>query len=336
MQPPFEFFEHSEDERIYLQFPGLKIQNSPAFYLILRGITGTLKLTQTYRKVTFVQGVDFLKLESQSSYQAEGLISSNEVSEDLKSGILDVIRIVRTKCKSDIHNILDYLSDGLTMEDLSRVLENKRLIRRNKDFFESLNNELCNFYYHFHKDNHTLAFLHLYRVLEYVSYSFPVIYASRTKDFAKSFNELKKLFAGDKDQGELKVFNTFIAHVLASEKDYNSLTIDINITANNEYNASKIYETIKKICDKSIFDEQSCIDGSKLVVKFPQFSSFIITVRNRFFHLKNSQDVNMKSTDIVDSDHFFSLINRQCAYFIGLIILSVISEAYFDRESLKH
>ena len=98
----------------------------------------------------------------------------------------------------------------------------------------------------------------------------------------------------------------------------------------NEAN-QRIYKTILHICDKNTFDEPRNAENSRISIKFSEFSSFIITIRNRFFHLKNSQDNNIQSVDIVDSDHFFSLINRKCAYFLSLVTLVVIKNSYFQK-----
>ena len=331
MIEPFEYSENFEEHRIFTIYPNLKIQNSPAFYLLLRGITGTLKIEQTFRNEIFNQEVDLLNERSIDASSREVDIEKKIINADLKPGILNLIEVLKIKCKSDIEILPKYISETYTLEDLSRVLSDRATIHRNKDFFKSLNYEFSNFYYFTHINSHTVAFLHLYRILEFVSYSFPLMYAVSTKDFNKSFNELKSLFSGDKDQGELNVFKKFINNIVSAEKDYKKLTIDIFITSElPEYN-ERIYKTILRICSREIFDESKSVENSKLSIKFPEFSSFIITLRNRFFHLKNSQDSNMHSIDIVDSDYFFSLINKKCAYFLSLITFVIIKKSYFEN-----
>jgi hypothetical protein len=326
---PFEFYEQFEDQQIYTQYPNLKINDSPAFYLLLRGIIGTIKIKQTFRDVTFNQTVDLLKpTMARASVVSE--TDNQEVAGDLSFAISGMLQILRTRCKPDIEVLPKYIADSFTLSDLSELLANRALIHRNKVFFESLNNEYCNFYYHTNNKSHTVAFLHLYRILEYVSYSFPLMYAASSKDFSKSFEALKGLFTGEKDQGELKVFKYFISNVMSTEQDYERLTIDINVTAPLEEYNERIYKTIIRICDKTIFEDGRNIENSKLCIKFAEFSSFIITIRNRFFHLKNSQDINITSVDVVDSDHFFHTINSQCAYFLSLVTFVIIKKSYFQ------
>jgi hypothetical protein len=116
---------------------------------------------------------------------------------------------------------------------------------------------------------------------------------------------------------------------MSLEKDYERLSIDINIFSEVEEFNEIVYKMLIRICNSDIFEEHRNVTNSKICIKFSEFSSFIITIRNRFFHLKNSQD-NIQSKDIIDSDHFFSLINNECAYFLSLVILHVIKKSYFQ------
>jgi len=332
MIEPFEFSEIDDQDRIFRKYPVLKINNSPAFYLILRGIVGNIQIKQTFREFTFQQTRDFLNpIEKSASNGLEEEKKDNVIDEAVKSEISILLELVKTRCKSNLEVLPKYISDTFSLKDLSDVLSDRKAIHRNKYFFDSLNNEFSNFYYHTSRGSHTIAFLHLYRILEYISYTFPVMYAASTKDFSKSFELLKTLFSGDKDKGELKVFKDFIEIVMSVERDYKRLSIDIDIVSDlDEYN-ERIYNTILSICDKSIFEESKNTKYSKVSIKFPEFSSFIITIRNRFFHLKNSQENNIQSVDIVDSDFFFSLINRKSAYFLSLVTLVVIKQSYFQK-----
>ena len=248
-----------------------------------------------------------------------------EIDEDLKFEIGNLIHLLQSK--SELTKLEKYFGDDFNLEDLSRLLEDRQLTFRNKIFYDNLNNEFLNFHYNTYKNNHTVAFLHLYRILEYTSYTFPLLYAVSTKDFSNSFESLRVLFSGDKDKGELKVYKDFITEIFGKDKYYSRISIDINITSDlPEYN-ERIYNTLIKICDKDIFEFSKNSEFSKIAIKFTEFSSFIITVRNRFFHLKNSQSNNMHSIDIVDSEHFFKLINRKCAYFISLVTLEIIQKS---------
>lgn len=328
----FEIIEDNpNDIYIFKKYPNLNItinKNTPSYYIILRGLIGNLKIKQNFRNEIFIQNTnyfDVFNLDITEEVLEEEEIVKVQIDKNLGLEIANLINLL--KSKSDFIKLEKYFEEDFTLSDLSTLLKDRLLTFRNKDFYDNLNNEFLNFHYNTYKENHTIAFLHLYRILEYTSYTFPLLYAVSTKDFSSSFESLKTLFSGDKDKGELKVYKDFINEIFGKDKYYSRISIDINITSDlPEYN-QRIYNTLIKICDKEIFDLNKNQKFSKLAIKFTEFSSFIITVRNRFFHLKNSQSNNIHSIDIVDSEHFFKLINGKCAYFISMITLEIIQKS---------
>lgn len=62
--------------------------------------------------------------------------------------------------------------------------------------------------------------------------------------------------------------------------------------------------------------------------------SFIITLRNRFFHNLNGGAKNIESNNIVDSDELFSFINPMAMHWIAMVFLQVTS--YSLSEFQKH
>lgn len=336
MQELFEIIENDLNDSAFNKFPNLNVQinkNAPSYYFILRGLVGNLKIKQNFRDETFVQNIDYLDpkysdliySEENNLFEESEVNEKKEIGAELKVELSNLITLL--KFKSSFTKLEKYFGEDFNLEDLSILLNDRQLSFRNKVFFDNLNNEFLNFYYNTSKNNHTIAFLHLYRILEYTSYTFPLLYAVSTKDFSNSFESLRTLFSGDKDKGELKVYKDFINEIYGKDKYYSRITIDIDIISDlPEYN-ERIYKTLLKICDAEIFELSKNSENSKVAIKFTEFSSFIITVRNRFFHLKNSQSNNMHSIDIVDSEHFFKLINRKCAYFISLITFEIIKKS---------
>lgn len=340
MSELFEISEIDINDLILKKYKNLNLNentNAPAYYIILRGLIGELKIKQIFRNEEFIQDINYLNPYSENPYIEltvdDSIITEidtqdeeeNSIDEPLKKGILELFLYLRNKTR--FSKLEKYFDQEYKLEDLSLLLQNRTLNNRNKEFYTNLLNEYLNFYYYTNKKNHTLAFLHLYRILEYTSYTFPVLYAISTKDFSNSFSSLRTLFSGDKDKGELKVFKDFIGEVYGSNRYYSTISIDIDILSDlPEYN-ERIYKTIINICDSEIFDQTKNSENSKIAIKFTHFSSFIITIRNRFFHLKNSQSNNIHSIDIVDANHFFSLINKKCAYFIGLLTFEIIKKS---------
>lgn len=331
MSELFDFFDTDGNESIFKKHPELKIDKNPEFYLILLGLTGNLRIKQIFRDEIFEQKINYLDQTYELTNNIESENVKPQFDPELPEAIGSLFNTLRQKCKSNLEILPNYISDSFTLGDLSEAITDKDMRRKNKSFFKTLNDEFCNFYYFTHKQNHTVAFLHLYRILEYTSYTFPLMYATSTKDFSKSFDSLKGLFSGEKDQGELRVFKFFIKNVMSIETNYKGLTIDINIISDLEEYNERIFKTLKAICEDSIFEDIKNIENKRLCVKFSEFSSFIITIRNRFFHLKNSQGANIHSIDIVDSDFFFSLINRKCAYFLSLVTVLIINKGYLKK-----
>ncbi|WP_294317879.1 hypothetical protein [uncultured Chryseobacterium sp.] len=324
----FETFDINDDDVIFISNPSLKItgKSVPSYYLILRGIVGNIKIKQLFRGDIFEQDYNYLSLQKNISFSEEVMIK--EITDEKKNAINNLVNLLHRK--TTFIKLEKYLDD-FTLTDLSNVIADRNIARRNKIFFDNLNNEFLNFFYYSYKNNQTIAFLHLYRILEYISYTFPLLYSLKTKDFSKSFDSLRDLFNGDKDKGELKVFKNFILNIFAKEKNYERTTIEIDILSEStEYNEI-IFKMLKSICSNDIFESGLELENSRLSIKFTEFSSFIITIRNRFFHLKNSQTNNILSTDIIDAEHFFSLINTKCAYFISLITFEIISRSCFSK-----
>ena len=335
----FEFSEIDIDDKAFVAYPNLKLTaSSPAFYIILRGLVGELKIKQLYRSNEFVQNINYLNpytlntsIELQQYEIEETKLDELEVDadatidDDIKEQISHILDLL--KGKSRLSKLEKFFEEDYTINDLSLILSNRLITNRNKNFYSNLLNEFANFFYNTNKKDHTLAFLHIYRILEYTSYTFPLIYSLNTKDYVNSFENLRTLFSGDKEKGELKVFKEFIFEIFGKQKYYERLSIDIDIVAELPEYSERIYKTLITICDNEIFESAKNVENKKVSIKFIHFSSFIITIRNRFFHLKNSQSNNIHSIDIVDANHFFSLINSKCAYFMSMVTFEVIKKS---------
>src|SRR5690606_16805113 len=126
---------------IFNKYPNLRIDNnSPAFYIILRGIIGTLRIKQNFRDITFTAEANLLvPIPPQGSTGTEE--TTYELNEDLKFEISNLLEILKPRCKSNLEILPKYISDTFTLQDLSEVLADRSIIHKNRTFFESLNNE---------------------------------------------------------------------------------------------------------------------------------------------------------------------------------------------------
>jgi hypothetical protein len=294
MITPFEHIEILESNQFDENTISLSIaKNQTPKVLLIRGLIGSLKYRNTFTQKEFAQTIDYFDLQNSNS------------------------------AKPAITRLREYISPDIDDELLGKIFQNKKFLYQNLQFFERLNNEFCNYYYYQSKESYTTAFAFIYRILETISYAFPLIYASKTDDFKGTYHFLKQCLTGDKEKGELGFFKSFIAVVFDKDplKD-SSITIEIN--HESEEIQQYLFTAFKKACpDENIFSPDTN-EPDRLSVKFSEYSSFIICLRNRFFHLFNSGHPNLQSDDIMDADSFFELVNAKSIYWISLVVLEIL------------
>lgn len=212
--------------------------------------------------------------------------------------------------------------EDLTIEDISTYINLKRYT--NKSFYREILYECLNFFVHSSRGAHTSAFIYLYRLLERVSYCFPLIYVSMTDDFKKTYNTVKSFFGDAKDKDELGFFKTFIDTIF-SEDAILDTTVDFSfsVTGQRPGDAEKLCKVVKDLLSHD-FRRDGLLGDTEISIKYGNVGRFIITIRNSFFHNLSRKD-NINSEALKDSETLFSLINNQCFYWICSILLAVIS-----------
>jgi len=263
--------------------------------LLLRSIIGTIGIKHIHTQTEFVQTIDYLDLGN------------------------------KNPLTNPLEKIKGYIFDDLSFEEFSVYFSNKNFLYQNFEFFKQLNLEFNNFFYYENKKSHTTAFVYIYRILEIISYAFPLIYASKTTDFKGTYTFLKSCLSvnSEKDKGELGFFKSFIKVVFKEDPLFES-SITINVNGDTEDIQEIFFNAFKKSCSINIFDSNDTEEPRKIAVKFSEYSSFIINLRNRFFHLFNSGQPNLQSDEIIDSDYFFSLVNKQSMSWLSLVLLEVL------------
>lgn len=294
MVNPFEHKETISNELFNEHTSHLNIEeNLSPKVLLLRGIVGSTKIKHVFTNTEFIQSVDYLDLENRNT---------------------EILPIDRLR---------NYVSPDIEIEEFCKFFKESKFLYQNNSFFERLNNEFANYYYHTSKGSHTTAFVYIYRILEIISYSFPLIYASKAEDFKGTYTYLKDCFAGNKDKGELGFFKSFIKIVFKNDPIYES-SLRIDITADTSDIQTLIHKSFRKVCPPELFDDRDTNEPTRIAIKFTEYSSFIINLRNRFFHLSNSGQHNLESDDIYDADHFFSLCNKQSINWISIVLIEVL------------
>lgn len=282
---------------------GLKVKDSSnsELLLIIRLLSGSLK-------------VEHVK-SSKSFYQKDNYFSSDfkgySQSWDKKIPLL--------------------IAEGYTSENLSSYIDGTKL--QNKAFYKNILSELSYYFYYQNKKIHSSSFVYLYRALEHISYAFPLIYASKTDDFTKTFNFLKELMSGDKSAGELGFFKSFIKTVYKDDAISES-SVDFKISLATEGEQKEAFNLLKDLCKGNMIAEST--DSPRLLsIKYIEVGSFIITIRNRFFHYMNGGAKNIETSKISDVDNLFSIVNKKCLYWLSTIFLAVITHNALEFDSIK-
>lgn len=209
-----------------------------------------------------------------------------------------------------------YLPEGYSVEDFSKYIDNNKW--KNKVFFDDIALELTNCLYYYKKGNNTLAFVYLYRYLETVSFAFPQIYASREADFRRTYVSLQDFFKADKDMGELKFFKNFCRKLL--NDNYGNTKLEVKtVFADLPVEQALIWGEVKRIAETSkTYRDES--DPYSIEIDFVEYGSFIIELRNRFFHfLRGTWQDNISSSKIANCDNLFKAIIPPSLTWIGIM-----------------
>jgi hypothetical protein len=214
--------------------------------------------------------------------------------------------------------IFDWLDNEIGFLDLDIYFKKNR---RNKNLFDELLIEFSLFFLFKKRENNTTAFLHLYRSLEYMSYSFPISFSSRVNGFYTSFDTFKDFFIS-KDQGQLKFFREFINAFFDKSLLLCRTTIDT-------YIGSEIYDKQKKkIIEKLCKDFDYRDDGSIITIEYRYLLDFMITLRNRFFHFQSDRNDNISNINF-NSELFFESLNDKFANWLSMIYFEILIQGIY-------
>lgn len=198
--------------------------------------------------------------------------------------------------------------------------------RGNKLLFDELLTEFSLFFIQKNRNNHTSAFLHLYRGLEYMSYSFPISFASRTHRYFTSFDTFKSFFV-NKDDGQLKFFREFIKSLF--EKRFLETKLKIDTYVGEDFFDKRKLSIIKKLCS----DFKYWNNGAIVEIEYLYLLDFMITLRNRYFHFQYDRSDNISNLHF-DSESFFESLNDKFANWLALIYLEIMTQGIYKLNLL--
>jgi hypothetical protein len=217
---------------------------------------------------------------------------------------------------------LEYFSSATRLEDIDEYLRSAN--KKNSKLFDDVIHEFCYYFFYSHKGDHTLAFLHVYRILERMSYTFPMLYASAATDYVGTFSKLQNYFK--KPDSELGFFKLFIEDFFDEESlEYK---VKFNITAYNEEIRVKYYGVLMQLCNSN--SPQIEVIANKptdITIKNKDTLNLLIHLRNRYFHFRSGGEKNISSTELIDPNGFFCLVNDHFINWIAIIYFHLIKNA---------
>jgi hypothetical protein len=269
---------------------------SPALAVIIRILSGTANITNRHSDETIDADINYFLDET-----------GVQTNRDLQ--------------------FLDDYQEGLSLADYEDFL--KKNMFKNRKFYQNLLNELSGAIYNSKQNSHTAAFVHIYRAYEYLAYSFPMVYAAKTGDFIGSFSKLSAWInqnAKDKELSELAFHKQFISTLFKDTSEI-SMSIDVHIRTKEEFKPNIFNGLATKVLGwkNSTSYTPNTVYPEKLSIPFTSFHSFIVTLRNRFFHYSNGRSDNIGHDDIIDSNSLFELVNGAALRFIAIIFHGVVS-----------
>lgn len=245
----------------------------------------------------------------------------------------DTIALCYSRSHDDfITKIASYVieeEDVDSVEWLSNEVSKQRLKYRNIQYFRELYDELCNYYFAVNDNNYVAAFVHEYRMIEYIAYAYPLIYAVRSNDFYMTFGHLKN-FVSNQGKGELSFFQSAINKIFAD--DILSTSFDISLESISNENVKNIYCEILRNYIKPEWLHTSTTDDL-FAIKFNQVSSVLIELRNKIFHHSVNTHNNLLASRILDMNFFMKLITPTFFNWLSVVYLEVFKSILsFDSD----
>ena len=276
------------------KYQNLKIESSNKILNIFRLISGTINCTDTYDNKVYKFRVNYSNFP---------FTTNDKVNQSV---------------------VLNNFPDEVKLKDLDKYFKRSRF---NSKFYGSIEPEIIKCLIAVEKNNHLEAFFYLYRVIEGISYSIPLIYVSKHKNYDKTYKQLQSFFSNEQD-GELAFFKRFLYETF-KEEDFFKSTIDINFSSIDMVDLREAYYKIysEKIVNKPMSGKglKGQTLNQEIKLSFIGFYDFMILIRNRFFHLtKGTWLENLSSTEILYPDYFFKPIINHGLNWIALVIFEII------------
>lgn len=209
----------------------------------------------------------------------------------------------------------EILNTDVLDDDCSSICNRFMIYDRTNNFvYEHILNELTQ-YFIVNQLSPCEGFVHLYRTLEFMSYSFPLIYASKSKSYRGTYDSLKKFLSGDSG-GELKFFEKFLKEMFEDDIAYH-YEFEVYVDSDNIEELKSEFQEIFKI-------DFFTFEGNTLLFKFKKVIELFIEIRNRYFHMLLGQGRNNFLNMEYDKNDLFKSLNPIFVNWLSIIFVKII------------
>ncbi len=216
----------------------------------------------------------------------------------------------------------DFLTSYSIGGSVNRLI--KLTLGDNREFYKEILSEFLNFQIQTTRGNSTGAFVFLYRILERISYSIPLLYTSTQSDFRGTFNDLKSILNAD-IEGELGLFKKFLGKGQFIDSLKLEVVQKISFSTVGGHGANYYNLTCTRFAKFESKDQAN----HEVEIKFSEIPEFLITIRNRFFHSRiGDGKKNITTIEMPDSDEYFGKINPIIASFLAIVTLQTVAAKY--------
>ena len=286
-----------------------------------------------FKMIPKIDGIEFLSLgnipkNADKSYQYLVLrllsgTSGVRINSRTHRQTIDLTRIsCNPQNSSGKSAIKSFLTDFILPSSIERFIN--KTISNNRVHYKDILGEFSHYFIQTQKGSHTAAFVFLYRILERILFSTPLLYTSTQTDYKSTFKDLKDLFGTD-TKGEFGLYKTF----LNQGKFIDPVTLEIPYTIQfrSAYGISEKYARL--VATQSVSFVSTDISSAKIEIKFRDVSELLKCIRNRFFHTRTGDgQPNISIEKIIDPDEFFSFLNPIFCSYLSIVVVHSIAHDY--------
>lgn len=205
-------------------------------------------------------------------------------------------------------------------------IDNPNFLYKNINFYKPILIEFIACLFSHMKGHGIVAFLHLYRILERISYALPLLYAKNSSDYKGTYEYFKSFFKSKEQKlGELKFFKVSLLSILDDTEKRFCFT----------YELDALEKKALSICLKNInIKENNNLDDDEYIsfdLSIIDSIELLINIRNSFFHALSGED-HITLESFIFPDQTFIKLSPNFINALGFIIAKTIEHIIYQKD----